>query len=137
MPASHGEREQPRTLDASKTDSWVGERAAIPHLDAERATRRLRRGENDGGGKLEATRRAALHRLLVLLTALTMFIFALLGMELFGGAFTPETGYSLQPCSAGGVCDEPGLVEKPQMHFDYFGPVRRQVSIPAPLGYRH
>ena len=75
---------------------------------------------------------------LVLLTALTMFIFALLGMELFGGAFTPEAGYSLQPCTSGGVCDEPGLVEKPLMHFDYFGPVRRSDSrIPAPLSYLH
>ena len=36
---------------------------------------------------------------IVILILLSMFMFALLGMSLFGGIFTPEWGYSLEPCA--------------------------------------
>ena len=61
--------------------------------------------------------------------ALTI-IFILLGMELFGGAFTPTTGFSLAPC-VGGVCPDATLEEKPMQHFDYFGPAIISVATPA------
>ena len=42
-------------------------------------------------------------------------------MQLFGGMYGPENGYSLEPCH-GGVCPDPALVEKPEYHFDYCYP---------------
>ena len=55
---------------------------------------------------------------LVVLILLTMFMFALLGKELFGGSFTVATGYSevYQACPQG-VCAD-GLLEKPRYHYD-------------------
>ena len=59
------------------------------------------------------------------LMGLVLLIFSLLGMQVFGGAFKPENGFSLDPCP-GGVCangpDGRALEEKPRYHFDYFGP---------------
>ena len=42
-------------------------------------------------------------------------------MQLFGGMYGPEHGYSLEPCP-GGVCPDPALSEKPKYHFDYCYP---------------
>ena len=64
---------------------------------------------------------------LVFLILLTMFMFSLLGMQLFGGIFKPETGYSLQACP-GHVCPD-GLQEKPSYHFDYCYPAMLTVFI--------
>ena len=52
---------------------------------------------------------------------LILVIFSLLGMQLFGGAYNPSTGFSDAPCP-GGVCPNMELEEKPRYHFDYFGP---------------
>ena len=64
---------------------------------------------------------------LVFLIILTMFMFSLLGMQLFGGLFTEEVGYSLGACP-GGVCPD-GLEEKPYYHFDYIMPAMLTVFI--------
>ena len=56
-----------------------------------------------------------------LLELLTMFMFALLGMQLFGGIYNPRTGYSHEACP-GGACPDPELEEKPYYHFDYCYP---------------
>ena len=67
---------------------------------------------------------------LVVLILLTMFMFSLLGMQLFGGIFNPEAGYSDSVgvyCPAG-VCPD-GLLEKPHYHFDYCGPAMITVFI--------
>ena len=60
-------------------------------------------------------------RNLLVLMLLLITLFALMGMQLFGGKFTPMTGYSVEPCDAMG-CPDPALMEKPRMHFDYFMP---------------
>ena len=52
---------------------------------------------------------------------LTLLIFALLGMQLFGGMYNPSSGYSSEPCE-GGVCPDETLEEMPRFHFDYFMP---------------
>ena len=65
---------------------------------------------------------------LVVLMVLTMFMFALLGMQLLGGLYTPKTGYSLEPCP-GGLCDDESLEEKPYYHFDYCGPAMITIFI--------
>jgi hypothetical protein len=65
---------------------------------------------------------------LVVLVVLTMFMFALLGMQLIGGLYTPKTGYSLEPCP-GGLCADESLQEKPYYHFDYCGPAMITVFI--------
>ena len=54
---------------------------------------------------------------LVFLIVLTMFMFALLGMQLFGGIFIPDNGYSASTLCPGGVCPD-GLEAKPYYHFD-------------------
>ena len=57
---------------------------------------------------------------LVILILLTMFMFALLGKELFGGMYNPSTGYSLvhtDGTCVDDVCPD-GLYEKPPFHFD-------------------
>ena len=64
---------------------------------------------------------------LAFLIVLAMFMFALLGMQVFGGIYTPENGYSLQECP-GGVCPD-GLQEKPHYHFDYCVPAMITVFI--------
>ena len=67
---------------------------------------------------------------LVFLIVLTMFIFSLLGMQIVGGIYNPETGYAVEPCHTypGHVCPE-GLVEKPHYHFDYISPAMTTVFI--------
>ena len=66
---------------------------------------------------------------LVILIALTMFMFALLGMQLFGGIYSPETGYSNDAAACvGGACPD-GLHEKPRHHFDYCYPAMMTVFI--------
>jgi len=57
---------------------------------------------------------------IMILIVLCMFVFSLLGMQLFGGIYTIESGYSPEHCP-GEVCDE-GLEEKPPFHFDYSMP---------------
>lgn len=58
---------------------------------------------------------------LVFLILLTMFMFALLGMQLFGGLYNAENGYSEQdpPMFCDGDLCPDGLREKPLHHFDY------------------
>ena len=43
--------------------------------------------------------------------------------QLYGGVYSPETGYAWEPCHTypGHACPD-GLVEKPHYHFDYVGP---------------
>ena len=41
-----------------------------------------------------------------ILILLSMFMFSLLGMQLYGGLFTPSNGYSLKPCPGGSCPDE-------------------------------
>ena len=55
------------------------------------------------------------------LLVLTLTIFALMGMQLFGGKMDEAHGYSRVPCP-GGMCADPTLVEMPRTHFDYFMP---------------
>ena len=59
---------------------------------------------------------------LLLLMAMLIGIFALIGMQFFGGGFNPSTGFSLDACPAGEGCTDPYLREKPRLHFDYFLP---------------
>ena len=65
----------------------------------------------------------ALNQMLNLLTLLLLFLVvaSLIGMQIFGGAFRPETGYSLAPCPAG-ECADASLQPKPRLHFDFFWP---------------
>ena len=65
---------------------------------------------------------------LVVLILLTMFMFALLGMQLFGGIYSADRGYSTDPVCLGGVCTD-GLAPKPYYHFDYCGPAMMTVFI--------
>ena len=58
---------------------------------------------------------------LATLMLLMLSVLSLIGMQLFGGMYSAEHGYSVEPCPAG-VCTDPGLIEKPYYHFDYFGP---------------
>ena len=58
-----------------------------------------------------------------ILIFLSMFVFALLGMNLFGALFVPENGYSPFPCPTN-VCAD-GLLEKPPFHFEYCGPASK------------
>ena len=55
---------------------------------------------------------------IVFLILIFIFMFSLIGMQLFGGLYNPTTGYSLEPCP-GGACPDASLVEKPYYHFDY------------------
>ena len=66
---------------------------------------------------------------LVFLIFLTMFMFALLGMQLFGGLYNRDTGYSLGICPGGVCADGEDLVEKPYYHFDYCYPAMITVFI--------
>ena len=66
---------------------------------------------------------------LVILILLTMFMFSLLGMQLFGGMYGPANGYAPEPCP-GGVCTD-GLEEKPHYHFDYCAPAMITVRAPC------
>jgi hypothetical protein len=65
---------------------------------------------------------------LFLLMLLFMFIFALLAMQLFGGMYNPQTGYSTEPCLQG-RCPDPRLMEEPRYHFDYFVPALSSVFV--------
>ena len=56
-----------------------------------------------------------------ILMFLIMFIFALVGIQLFGGKYNPSTGFSDVPCP-GGECPDGELEPLPHYHFDYFGP---------------
>ena len=58
---------------------------------------------------------------LATLMLLMLSVFSLIGMQLFGGMYSAEHGYSADPCPAG-ECTDPELLEKPYYHFDYFGP---------------
>ena len=49
-----------------------------------------------------------------------MVIFALLGMQIFGGIYVPANGFSQEACPAG-LCADPELEELPHYNFDYFG----------------
>ena len=61
-------------------------------------------------------------RNLAVLIALLVTIFALLGIQLFGGGFTPAVGYSSEPCDEVIGCADSTLLPLPRMHFDYFMP---------------
>ena len=72
-----------------------------------------------------------------LLLFLTAFMFALLGMQLFGGIFTEANGYRPldggttpdgQIACAGGVCAD-GMRDQPRSHFDYCGPAMLSVFV--------
>ena len=63
----------------------------------------------------------------VFLICLAIFMFALLGMQLFGGIYTPSTGYSSTPCPLGGCAG--GLLDKPFYHFDYCGPAMLTIFV--------
>lgn len=65
---------------------------------------------------------------LFVLMFLIMVIFALLGMQAFGGAFVPATGFSQDPCP-GGACPDASLEPLPYRHFDYFGPAMSTVFV--------
>ena len=65
---------------------------------------------------------------LIILIVLLMFIFSLLGMQLFGGMYSPSSGYSPDPCP-GGVCPDPNLLEKPPYHFDYCYPAMLTIFV--------
>ena len=65
---------------------------------------------------------------LFVLMMLCQIIFALLGMQIFGGLYNPESGFSSAPCP-GGVCPNEDLEELPYYHFDYFGPAMQTVFI--------
>ena len=62
-----------------------------------------------------------------ILILLCMFMFALLGMQLLGGIFTVENGFSPLPCP-GEICAD-GLREKPRFHFDYCMPAMITIFI--------
>ncbi len=64
---------------------------------------------------------------IMILILLCMFMFSLLGMQLFGGIFTAENGYSSEHCP-GEVC-EGDLHEKPPFHFDYCAPAMITIFI--------
>ena len=57
-----------------------------------------------------------------------MFMFALLGMQLYGGIYTEAQGYSIAAACPGGVCPD-GLEEKPHFHFDYSLPAMITIFI--------
>ena len=61
------------------------------------------------------------------LIALFTFMVALLGMQLFGGIYTPSNGFSSELCPTG-IC-ESGLEEKPHFHFDYCPPAMITIFI--------
>ena len=61
-------------------------------------------------------------RNLLVLCFLLVDILALLGMQLFGGKFTPHNGFSLEPCPPGAGCPDSRLAELPRTHFDSFFP---------------
>ena len=65
---------------------------------------------------------------LVILMVLFMIIFALLGMQIFGGRFNEEAGFSSLPCP-GSVCVDPSLLPLPRFHFDYFMPAIMTVFV--------
>lgn len=65
---------------------------------------------------------------ILVLILLTMFMFALLGTQLFGGIYTPSNGYSLAAACPSGVCPD-GLEERPLWHFDFFMPSMLTVFI--------
>ena len=52
---------------------------------------------------------------------LTVLIFSLMGMQLFGGQYESSAGYSHEPC-AGLICPDPDLQPRPRFHFDHFVP---------------
>ena len=64
---------------------------------------------------------------------LTMLIFALMGMQLFGGQYDEKVGYSREPCVEGAstltVCPDPNLEPMPRFHFDYFQPAMFTVFV--------
>ena len=66
---------------------------------------------------------------LFVLMFLIMWIFALIGMQSFGGQYSEANGFSQVPCLGGVVCPDPGLEERPHYHFDYFGPAMNTVFI--------
>ena len=65
---------------------------------------------------------------LFVLTFMVLVILALLGLQLFGGIYNPETGYSSVPCP-GGVCPDEDLEELPHYHFDYFAASMQTVFV--------
>ena len=65
---------------------------------------------------------------LFVLTFMILVILALLGLQLFGGIYNPETGYSSVPCP-GGVCPDEELEELPHYHFDYFAASMQTVFV--------
>lgn len=62
-----------------------------------------------------------------ILIMLCMFMFSLLGMQLFGGIYSEANGFSPDHCP-GGVCAQ-ALEEKPRFHFDYCGPAMITIFI--------
>lgn len=62
------------------------------------------------------------------LMVLTMVIFSLMGMQLFGGQYNDAHGYSLAPCPAG-ICPDDSLEPLPRFHFNYFGPAMITVFV--------
>ena len=67
---------------------------------------------------------------LFVLMFLVAVIFSLLGMQIFGGQYNPDTGYSKERCGNGwGDCPDPSLKPLPKYNFDYFGPSLSAVFI--------
>lgn len=64
---------------------------------------------------------------LFILMFLFMIIFSLLGMQIFGGAFQPSSGFSMEPCNP--ECSDPTLLPHPRFHFDYFVPAIMTVFV--------
>jgi hypothetical protein len=64
---------------------------------------------------------------------LTMLIFSLMGMQLFGGKYDEAVGYSREPCVVGASapprCPDPSLAPLPRFHFDYFQPAMTTVFV--------
>ena len=52
---------------------------------------------------------------------LTMLIFSIMGMQLFGGRYDESVGYSREPCTDG-RCTDDALQPLPRFHFDSFMP---------------
>ena len=58
---------------------------------------------------------------LFMILFLVMFIFALLGMEMFRGTYTEDKGFGPSQPSLGGALSPPGkVVPEPYVHFDNF-----------------
>ena len=60
-------------------------------------------------------------RNMFILMFLTLLIFSIMGMQLFGGRYGEQISYSRAPCD-GGICPDSTLEPLPRFHFDHFIP---------------